>query len=128
MKAGKGQYIIKAKEPVVQLGLHHFTFSAQQKAFHSMVHSEEAVTWGLQFSYPQLYSNSIDNDLIEIYKDRGNPNTQLFQTLAKWMRAHTTPTPFIVEGKPLNATFRLGKQSQVWVKVHPQLEHFRLSL
>ncbi|MCB1110629.1 MAG: hypothetical protein KDK64_06565 [Chlamydiia bacterium] len=128
MKVKEGKYIVKPIEPVVQLSLHHFTFSHDQEAFHSMVHSKNAVTWGLQFSYPQLYSNSLTNDLVEVYKDRENPNTKLFQTLAKWMRAHTTPTPFLVEGKPLNATFRLGKRSHVWAKLHPQLEHFRLTL
>lgn len=128
MKVKEGKYIIKPIEPVIQLSLHHFTFSEEQMAFHSMVHSKDAVTWGLQFSYPQLYSNSINSDLVEVYKDKENPNTQLFQTLAKWMRAHTTPTPFHLGEKPLNATFRLGKRSHVWARLHPQLEHFRLTL
>ncbi|MCB1107056.1 MAG: hypothetical protein KDK76_03055 [Chlamydiia bacterium] len=128
MKVKEGKYIIKVKEPVIQLSFHHFTFSHEQKAFHSMVHSRESVTWGLQFSYPQLYSNSITNDVIEIYKDRENPNTKLFQILAKWMRANTTPAPFLLDGTPINATFRLGKLAKGWIHTHPQLAKIGLSL
>jgi hypothetical protein len=93
-----------------------------------MIHSEEAVTWGLQFSFPQLYANSNDNDIVEVYKDENNPNSALYKALSKWIRSHTTPTPFMIEGKQKNATFRLGKESFAWAKEHPQLETFRLSL
>jgi len=128
MKVKDGKYIIKAKEPVVQLSLHHFTYCFEQQKFHSMIHSEEAVTWGLQFSFPQLYANSNDNDIVEVYKDENNPNTILYKALSKWIRSHTTPTPFMIEGKQKNATFRLGKESFAWAKKHPQIETFRLSL
>lgn len=128
MEVKEGKYIMRIKKPVIQLSLHHFTFSLEENSFHSMVHSKSAISWGLQFAYPQLYSNSIDNDVIEAFKDSTYPNTVLFKTLAKWMRAHTTPTPFIVDGKSINATFRLGKKSQKWINIHPQLKGAHLSL
>ena len=121
MEVKEGKYIIKAKEPVVQLSLHHFTFSEEQMAFHSMVHSKHSITWGIQFAYPQLYSNSITNDVIEVYKNPDFPNTELFKTLAKWIRGNTTPAPFMVGETPLNATFRLGKRCQSWIHEHSQL-------
>ena len=126
MKAKEDTYIIKPLQPVVQLSLHHFTFSEEQGRFHSMVHSEQAVSWGLQFSYPQLYSNSIQGDVVEVFKSPDNSNTQLFQTLAKWMRKETKPVPFLVEGKKICATFRLGKACFKWIDAHPHLS--RLSL
>ena len=128
MEAKEGKIIARVKTPVVQLSFHHFTFSHEELSFQSMVHSKSAISWGLQFAYPQLFSNSLNNEVIEVYKDDTYPNTPLFKTLAKWMRAHTTPTPFVVEGKPLNATFRLGKKSQKWAHSHPQLKGARLSL
>lgn len=128
MEAKEGKYIVKALAPVVQLSLHHFVYSPEQRRFHSMVHAKNAITWGLQFSYPQIYSNSKTHDVVEIFKDTTFPNTNLFKTLAKWMRAHTTPTPFIIDGKPLNATFRLGKKSQQWIVNHPQLNQIQLKL
>ncbi|MCB1080336.1 MAG: hypothetical protein KDK69_00810 [Chlamydiia bacterium] len=121
MKAKEGQYIIKPLEPVVQLSFHHFIFSREQLQFHSMVHSQEAVSWGLQFSYPQLYSNSLKGDVIEVFKDPENPNTKLFQTLAKWMRSATTPVPFLLDDKKIHATFRIGKECFPWIDAHPHL-------
>ncbi|MDN3509163.1 MAG: hypothetical protein P0S93_04010 [Candidatus Neptunochlamydia sp.] len=128
MEAKEGKCIIKPKEPVVQLSLHHFTFSEEHNAFHSMVHSKRAVTWGIQFAFPQLYSNSIKNDIVEVYKNSEFPNTELFKTLAKWMRGKTTPPPFKVGDLPINATFRLGKECKSWIHAHAQLEAVGLSV
>ncbi len=128
MEVKEGKYIIKVKKPVVQLSLHHFTFSEEQMAFHSMVHSKHSITWGIQFAYPQLYSNSITNDVVEVYKNPDIPNTKLFKTLAKWMRENTTPAPFMVGETPLNATFRLGKKCKSWIHEHSQLAISGLSI
>lgn len=128
MEAKEGKYIIKPKAPVVQLSLHHFVYSSEERRFHSMIHARNAVTWGLQFSYPQIYSNSKTLDIVEVYKNSDYPNTKLFKALAKWMRVHTTPTPFVIEGKPLNATFRLGKKTKQWIGNHPQLGQIKLKL
>ena len=128
MKIQEGKYIIKPKEPVVQLSLHHFTYCFERQKFHSMIHSEESITWGIQFSFPQIYANSKTGDIIEVYKDKNNKNATLYKALSKWIRAYTTPTPFRIEGELRNATFRLGKESVAWAKHHPQLEAHRLSL
>ncbi len=128
MEAKEGEYIIKTKEPVVQLGVHHFTFSEEQHAFQSMVHSKGAITWGIQFSYPQLYSNSISQNVVEVYKDKNSPNTTLFKHLAKWVRAHTTPAAFMGENKPFYATFRIGKKCVKWAADHPQLQQAGLKI
>lgn len=128
IEAKEGKFIIKPKEPVVQLSFHHFTFAEEHNAFHSMVHSKRAVTWGIQFAFPQLYSNSIKNDIVEVYKNSEFPNTELFKALAKWMRGQTTPAPFKVGGLPINATFRLGKECKSWIHAHAQLETVGLSV
>lgn len=128
IEAKEGKFIIKPKEPIIQLNFHHFTFSEKHNAFHSMVHSKQAVTWGIQFAFPQLYSNSIDNDVIEVYKNSEFPNTELFKTLAKWIRGGTIPAPFKVGEIPINATFRLGKECKSWIHTHVQLETVGLSV
>lgn len=128
IEAKGGEYIIKPKEPVVQMSFHHFTFSAEHSAFHSMVHSKNAVTWGIQFAFPQIYSNSLDHDIIEVYKNSEFPNTVLFKTLARWMRANTIPAPFRVGMVPINATFRLGKRCLNWIHHHAQIETAGLSI
>ena len=121
IKIEEDQYIIKPIKPVVQLSLHHFIFSPENCRFHSMVHSKNSVSWGVQFSYPQLYSNSLEGDVFEVFKDGDNPNTQLFRALAKWMRKNAPPAPFFSNEKKIHATFRLGKGCFSWINAHPHL-------
>ena len=121
MKVKEGQYIIKPIKPVVQLSFHHFIFSPEHLQFHSMVHSKRSISWGLQFSYPQIYSNSLSGDVIEVFKNRENPNTKLFEALAKWMRKATMPVPFLLDSKKVHASFRLGKGCFRWIDAHPHL-------
>ena len=124
--AKQEHYIIKPLMPVVQLSQHHFSFSPINETFHSMVHSQEAISWGLQFSYPQIYSNSIQGDVIEVLKNPDMPNTPLFRILSKWMRDRTRPVPFLFQGKRINPTFRIGKQCLTWIHHHPQLTHLEV--
>jgi len=121
MKVKEGQYIIKPIHPVVQLNLHHFIFSSELNQFHSMVHSKQSISWGLQFSYPQIYSNSLRGGVIEVFKDGDNPNTKLFQALARWVRKATMPVPFLSDDKKINATFRIGMGCFNWIHKHPHL-------
>ena len=92
------------------------------------MHSKEAITWGLQFSFPQIYSNSIKNEVVEVYKDKNYTNTQLFKELAVWMRRQTLPTPFMYKNKRINAQFRLGKKCINWINTHAQLAHTGLTI
>jgi len=114
--------ILKILEPVVQLSLHHFTYAPDNQSFHFMVHSQESIQWGLQFSYPQLYSNSIKGDVVEVMKDHNYPNTKLFRSLMKWMRNHSRPIPFLIEGKRVNVEARIGNLCFEWIDRHPQLK------
>lgn len=120
--------ILKLLQPVIQLSIHHFTYSPERKAFHFMVHSQESVSWGLQFSYPQLYANSIKGDVIEVMKDRSLPNTILFRALMKWMRNNSRPSPFLIEGRRVNVEARLGNQCFEWINEHPGLKEQNLEI
>lgn len=113
------QYLIKAKRPVVQLQRHHFIYT---DTFHSGVMGTESITWGIQFSYPQLYLDPKTNAIGKVEKNPLFPNTELFQSLAKWVREHTSPTPFVVQGKIINQPIRLGKRCFGWINNHPALK------
>jgi len=118
--------ILKLLEPVIQLSLHHFTYAPENHSFHFMVHSQESISWGLQFSYPQLYSNSEKGDVIEVMKDHSFPNTALFRALMKWMRNHSRPIPFLIEGRRVHVEARLGNQCFEWIHKHPELKEKNL--
>jgi len=120
--------ILKILKPVVQISLHHFNYSPEDHSFYFMVHSKEAIQWGLQFSYPQLYSNSRTGDVIEVMKDHSYPNTELFRSLRKWMRGSSRPVPFLCDGKRVNVEARIGNGCFDWIDQHPQLKEKGLAL
>lgn len=128
MAVASGKYLIKPIKPVIQLQAHHFFYSDLDKQFHPMVLSEESVTWGIQFSYPQLCQDPKTSEILKVSKGRDFPNTELFAVLGKWLRDHTLPTPFIVEGKRTNAPIRIGKQALHWVNKHPQLSQKKIEV
>lgn len=116
---GDGKYLIKAKRPVVQLQRHHFIYT---DSFHSGVIGAESITWGIQFSYPQLFLDPKTNAIGKVEKNETFPNTELFQSLAKWVRNYTSATPFVIDGKVSNQPIRLGKRCFEWINNHPALK------
>lgn len=119
LPVGAERYLIKAKRPVVQSQRHHFIYS---DTFHFGVMGEDSITWGIQFSYPQLFLDPQTSAIGKVEKNPTFPNTELFQSLAKWVREHTSPTPFVVQGKITNQPIRLGKRCFGWINNHPALK------
>ena len=124
----KDRFIIKPTLPPVQVSHHQFSFSHDNQTFHSMLHSHEATPWGLQFSYPQIFSNTLGGEVVEVLKNQEMPNNRFFMALSKWMRKETRPTPFLFEDNRLNATFRIGKQSLHWAEKYLNLEPLRIKI
>jgi hypothetical protein len=122
MKVGQEKYLVKALKPVVQLQAHQFFVSSVDGRIHPMVLGKDSVSWGIQFSYPQIYQNPKDHDFFKVVDSSDFPNTKLFTNLVKWMRRNTLPTPFVIDGKRTNAPIRLGKKCMSWINKHPQLQ------
>lgn len=119
---GEEKYLIKPIKPVIQLQAHHFFYSALDGKFHPMVLSTESVTWGMQFSYPQLYQDPKSHRITKVIDSPEFPNTSVFARMLKWLRHHTLPTPFFVRGQRVNAPIRIGTQCLKWIHQHPQLK------
>jgi hypothetical protein len=119
---GREKYLIKPIKPVIQLQAHHFFYSRLDRKFHPMVLSTESVTWGVQFSYPQLYQDPKSHRIAKVANSPEFPNTSVFARLLKWLRHHTLPTPFFVEDQRVNAPIRIGRQCLEWIHQHPQLK------
>lgn len=118
LPVGPDKELVRVIKPIVQLQYHQIGYSEEEKKFRPLVFGKDCLSWGLQFSYPQLVQDIETHDI-----KRGNeyPNYKLFQTLQKWMRENTIPTPFHVEEKKINAPMRLGKQCLNWINTHPGL-------
>lgn len=121
MPVGNERFLVKAIKPVVQLQIHHFFASTIDGKFHSMVLGKDSITWGIQFSYPQIYQNPLSHEYSKVIDSPEFPNTALFHRLVKWLRAHTLPTPFVFQGKRSNQPIRLGRGCLPWIERHPGL-------
>ncbi|MBS4167067.1 Uncharacterized protein NEOC65_002173 [Neochlamydia sp. AcF65] len=120
LSIGNDRQLIRIAKPVVQLQLHTLDYSVADNKFRSMVLGKEPVSWGLQFSYPQLYQ---DPQTHAIYKvGEAYTNTALFRLIQQWQRKYTVPTPFLVKEKLINVPMRIGKECFSWINQHPQLE------
>lgn len=124
---GENQQLIRLCRPVIQLQAHKMDYSPADGKFRSMTYGIESITWGIQFSFPQLFQENKTGE-IKIVSGDEFPNTALFHTLQRWLRQHTAPVPFLVEGEKINVSMRLGKQCFSWINQHPQLEAKGLSI
>ncbi len=117
----KEKLLLKMLEPTIQLSLHRFNFCKENKTFHSMVSGKELVSWGLQFSYPTLYSNSKKGDVIKTMKQKPFPNNLLFRSLMRFIRSKSDPVFFLVDGERINGQMRLGKNCFSWIHTYKSL-------
>jgi len=117
----RGKIILKRIKPVIQVLLHHFTYSSKDHQFRVATCHQESVQWGIQFSYPHLYSNSKIGEVVKVMRDPNGSNTQLFRSLTQWIRIHSRPTSFLIKGRKIKTAIRLGNQCMAWIKNHPQL-------
>ncbi len=126
LKVGEEKYLIRPSIPVIQLQAHHFFYSDLDGKFHPMVLSEESISWGIQFSYPQLFQDPTTRQIVKVTSEF--PNTPVFSLLMKWVRNATLPTPFIIGDRRVNSPIRVGKQSLAWLNTHPQLKQRGIGL
>lgn len=102
-----GRVLIKPALPVIQLKEHSFIYG-QDGAFHSNVHGEDVIRWGIQWSFPQIFVDPETKMVHHVLKEEKFLNAELFRKAMKWMRYNTKPTPFNIEGRIKRATFRIG--------------------
>lgn len=116
-----GKQILRICKPVIQLQANYIDYSLEDKKFRPMIFGMESIPWGIQFSYPQLFQNNETKAVEQVKNNSSFPNSAIFHTLQKWIRQHTIPTPFEVEGNIYNVPIRLGKKCLSWIDQHPQL-------
>lgn len=114
-------FLIKPIRPVIQLQLHHFLHSKIDGKFYPMTLSQESVTWGIQFSYPQIFQHPQTHAFEKVGNHAAFPNTALYLQLTKWLRNFSVPTTFIYQEKATSVPIRIGKEVLPWIHHHPQL-------
>jgi hypothetical protein len=121
MEVPGGKWLIRAIKPVIQLQAHHFFVSAVDGRIHPMVLSQESISWGLQFSYPQIYQHPQTAKISKVEVSDEFPSSALFVKLVRYLRANSLPTPIWHQGRRINSPIRVGKKCLTWINCHPQL-------
>lgn len=110
--------LVRIMKPVIQLQPHFFIYSQTDGKFHTKVFSADSISWGIQFSYPQLFQEAETKDVKSALLEETFPNGIVYKKLQQWMRKNSTVTPFLVEGKKVNVPLRLGKRCFSWINRH----------
>lgn len=118
---GTDDQLIRVAQPVVQLQPHRMGYSKADGKFRSKTFGSDSITWGVQFSYPQLYKDNVTQEIYEVGIAPNFPNTQLFRDVQRWVRYNTIPTPIMVGNEKTNIPMRLGKKCLDWINRHPHL-------
>lgn len=121
----ESKVLVKVEKPVVQLQTHRFDYSEADGSFRSMVLGQEAIEWGIQFSFPHYFQDA-ECQVVSVKEEQQFPNVKLFKKIQSWMRENTIPSPFEVEGKKVNVPIRIGKRCLPWINQHPQLINKKL--
>lgn len=122
MEVKPGGYLVKPIRPVIQLQLHHFLPSDMDGKYYPMVLGNESITWGIQFSYPQIFQHPQTKVFSKVTDDSEFPNTPIFMRLIKWLRSYSVPTTFIWKEKATSVPIRIGKEALGWISSHLQLQ------
>lgn len=118
---GEDKQLIRIRRPVIQVQEHTLHYSPFDRKFRSMVLGLDCIAWGLQFSLPQLYHDPDKNEAVNVFASKEYANGAFFRFLQKWIRQHTIPTPFEVDGDVIKTSVRLGKDCCTWINRHPGL-------
>jgi hypothetical protein len=122
------KFLVKLKTPAIRMQQFHFHYIADQDDFLTTYNLDHSISWGLELSFPQFYQDPETCLPVEIFKDVIHPNTQLFKAMQKWMRDHTLPVPFLIEGQKKVAPFRIGKKCFEWINLYPSLSNKGLKI
>ncbi|MEX2304585.1 MAG: hypothetical protein WD595_00165 [Waddliaceae bacterium] len=112
--------IVQVVSPAIQMRPATIGYSPVDGQFRSMIIGKDRIIWGIEFSYPGVFQSPESRDIEKV--DGRYSNTALFKSLKRWIRQHTMPTPFVVEGKRTNVPMRLGKSCLTWINCHPKLK------
>ena len=107
--------------PCVQMQMHRFIYSNIDQSFKTQSFGQTSVSWGMRLSYPLLYQHPETREVEKALDKTRFVNASLVTLIRSWLRKTTVATPFVIEGKRVNATSRLGKGCFSWINQHHDL-------
>jgi hypothetical protein len=121
---GQHQQLFKPRMPVLQFQLMSFIVGIDDEIHFTF--GKDAITIGLQASYPQLFideNHQIKNGLLV----NDSPNAALYKNFSAFLREHTTLMKFQIKGKTRISTIRLSPELLPMIQQHPSLAPYMVS-
>lgn len=117
------RYVIKSCKPLIQIQLYLFSFNSSMDQIQPMGSAPHSIYWGIQLSYPKLFSSSLDGSYYKVNNPVKFPNTATFISLIRWIRKFTAPVTFVHQEKKIPTCLRLGFECYKWIHFHSQLKN-----
>lgn len=114
---GKG-YLLSRVTPTIEIRFAHFFYQREREIFLPFAGGDKKISWGIAWRFPTLYRH---RETQQIIKTLGLPEAVIFKELQRWLRHHSRPVSFLIDGKMRIAPFRLGHKCVPWIHHHPQL-------
>ena len=111
----QGRVIARAISPVIMIQAHTLAFSAEDRCCRSMVLGPDALYWGLQFSYPQLYQDPSTQEVLSVDRSEKYPNTALYFSIQKWLRHNSQALNVKMQDTAFRSPIRLGLSCESWI-------------
>ncbi|MCH9614772.1 MAG: hypothetical protein SP1CHLAM54_12590 [Chlamydiia bacterium] len=100
-----GRVLTRIVKPVIQMRAHSYTIAGGK--LHTMTFGTDAISWGIQLSFPHLYEDVVTGEVKDTLKS-GSENIELFKALRVWVRNKTKPTTLDIEGNAIKTPLRKG--------------------
>ncbi len=109
-----GGFFLKPGLPVVSVRTYHCFISSLDGSLRSMAMNVDSFTFGLEFSYPQIYEDPRTGEFRKTLLDSDSPNTALYKKMTSALRRQTKPLLIEINGNKVAAPFRVGIDSSDW--------------
>jgi len=112
MPVSGGRWALKSRRPVIYGQLYHAFFSPADGKLHPMVLHPSSFSFGLQFSYPQLFEDPKTHVFHRVLVEGNFATTPLYKRLIAWIRTYTKPLILQVNHQAKPMPFRIGIDAQ----------------
>jgi len=109
--------LLRSALPLVQMQPHHIDAKLR-----SGVYGTDAISWGVQLSYPTLFQDPKTHQIEKV--DGSFVNTGFFEKIRRWVRAKTRAVTFAEGEGKVTIPIRLGKNCSSWIHHHAGLKQW----
>ncbi|MDX8430697.1 MAG: hypothetical protein SNF33_02680 [Candidatus Algichlamydia australiensis] len=103
LKSDDKRTLVRPIKPVLQLRPHRYLLSGE--TIHSMVYGENTKSFGIEISYPAIYSTTKDPRVRKTLHEN-LPNNALYKSFVTWMRKNTRPCKIKIQDREVVTTIR----------------------